>query len=138
MKIIDELMEYLATEGLRPQKEDYGIFFRFQMLNFAVFWDEDDDHFLRISIPNIFDVDENNRIDALTVSNTINMERKVVKALVTDNSVWISAEQLLDQDFSEQKMIETWPIRLISLSATRRNQRLFSVLFLNIKSVSSK
>ena len=98
MKIIDELMEYLATEGLRPQKEDYGIFFRFQMLNFAVFWDEDDDHFLRISIPNIFDVDENNRIDALTVSNTINMERKVVKALVTDNSVWISAEQLLDQN----------------------------------------
>lgn len=98
MKIIDELMEYLANEGLRPQKEDFGIFFRYQMLNFAVFWDEDDDHFLRISIPNIFDVDENNRIDALTVSNIINMERKVVKALVTNDSVWISAEQLLDQN----------------------------------------
>jgi hypothetical protein len=98
MKIIDELMEYLANDGLRPQKEDFGIFFRYQMLNFAVFWDEDDDHFLRISIPNIFDVDENNRIDALTVSNIINMERKVVKALVTNDSVWISAEQLLDQN----------------------------------------
>jgi hypothetical protein len=91
-------MEYLANDGLRPQKEDFGIFFRYQMLNFAVFWDEDDDHFLRISIPNIFDVDENNRIDALTVSNIINMERKVVKALVTNDSVWISAEQLLDQN----------------------------------------
>lgn len=98
MKIIDELYEYLANEGLRPQKEEYGIFFRYQMLNFGVFWDEDDAHFLRISIPNIFDVDDNNRFDALMVCNALNMERKVIKAMVTESGVWISAEQLLDQN----------------------------------------
>ena len=98
MNIIDELYEYLANEGLRPQKEEYGIFFRYQMLNFGVFWDEEDAHFLRISIPNIFDVDDNNRFDALMVCNTLNMERKVIKAMVTESGVWISAEQLLDQN----------------------------------------
>lgn len=98
MNIIDEIYEYLANEGLRPQKEEYGIYFRYQMLNFGIFWDEEDDHFLRISIPNIFEVDDNNRIDALTVTNILNMERKVIKAMVTDSGVWVSAEQLLDQN----------------------------------------
>lgn len=96
--INDEIFEYLANEGLRPQKEEFGIFFRYQMLNFLILWDEGDDHFLKISIPNIFDVDENNRLDALTVSNELNKERKVVKALVTDDSIWLTAEQLLDQN----------------------------------------
>lgn len=96
--IKDELFEYLSIEGLRPQKEEFGIFFRYQMLNFLVFWDESDDHFLRISIPNIFDVDDNNRFDVLTVCNSLNLERKVIKAVVTEDSVWIGAEQLLDQN----------------------------------------
>lgn len=96
--INDEIFEYLANEGLRPQKEEFGIFFRYQMLNFLILWDEGDDHFLKISMPNIFDVDENNRLDALAVSNELNKERKVVKALVTDDSIWLTAEQLLDQN----------------------------------------
>ena len=95
--INDELFEYLSSEGLRPVKEDFGIFFRYQMLNFLVHWDEEDDHFLRISIPNIFDVDDNNRFDVLMVCNTHNMERKVIKAIAADESVWVIAEQLLDQ-----------------------------------------
>ena len=95
--INDELFEYLRIEGLTPQKEDYGIFFRYQMLNFIVFWDEEDDHHLRVSIPNIFDVDENNRFDVLIVCNALNLERKVIKALATEDSVWITAEHLLDQ-----------------------------------------
>jgi hypothetical protein len=95
--INDDLFEYLATEGLRPQKEDFGIFFRYQMLNFLVHWDEGDDHFIRISIPNIFDVDDNNRFDVLMVCNALNMERKVIKALATEDCVWIAAEELLDQ-----------------------------------------
>jgi hypothetical protein len=95
--IRDEIFEYLANEGLRPQKEDFGIFFRYQMLNFIIHWDEEDDHFIRFSIPNIFDVDDNNRLDVLMVCNALNMERKVIKAITAQESVWITAEQLLDQ-----------------------------------------
>jgi hypothetical protein len=95
--INDELLEYLATEGLRPNKEEFGIHFRYQMLDFLVFWDEGDDHFLRVSIPNIFDVDDNNRFDVLMVCNELNKQRKVIKAIATEDSVWITAEQLLDQ-----------------------------------------
>lgn len=96
--IKEELKEYLAQEGLRPQEEDFGLFFRYQMINFLILTDSDDENFLRICIPSIFDVDENNKIDVLTVCNQVNLGRKVVKCICTDdNSVWVTTEQLLDQ-----------------------------------------
>lgn len=95
--IKEQIKEYLLNEGLRPQEEDFGFFFRYQMLSFLIHWDKDDKHFLKISLPSIFDVDENNYADALEAVNTVNLERKVIKALVINKeSVWITAEQLLD------------------------------------------
>lgn len=94
--IKEDISEYLAQEGLRPQVEDFGIYFRYQMLNFLIHWDEDDALFLKISVPSIFETDENNRGDALEALNTVNLERKVVKGFIIDNNVWITAEQLLD------------------------------------------
>lgn len=95
--IKDQIKEYLLNEGLRPQEEDFGLFFRYQMLSFLIHWDKDDQHFLKISLPSIFDVDENNLVDALEAVNTVNIERKVIKALIFNKkSVWITAEQLLD------------------------------------------
>ena len=41
-RIYDELFEYLANDGLRPEKTDFGIYFRYNMCSFAIFWDEDD------------------------------------------------------------------------------------------------
>jgi hypothetical protein len=93
----EQLLEFLASEGLRPSKESYGIYFRYNMLNFLVFSDENDDQYLSISLPGIFDVDDNNRFDVYTVCNIINQERKVVKAVVNDDSVWLTCEQLLDE-----------------------------------------
>lgn len=94
--IKDQIKDFLAEEGFRPQEEDFGIYFRYQMLSFLIHWDEDDELFLKISLPGIFTTDENNRVDALEAVNAVNVERKVVKALIYDDSVWLTAEQLLD------------------------------------------
>lgn len=94
--IKEDISEYLAQEGLRPQVEDFGIYFRYQMLNFLIHWDEDDALFLKISVPSIFETDENNRGDALEALNTVNIERKVIKGFIVENAVWLTAEQLLD------------------------------------------
>jgi hypothetical protein len=96
MTIKEQINEFLCNEGLRPQEEDFGFYFRYQMLNFLIHWDEEDELFLKISLPGIFSTDENNRIDALEAINTVNIERKVVKGLIYDDSVWLTAEQLLD------------------------------------------
>jgi hypothetical protein len=92
----DDIKEYLAQEGLRPQEDEYGIYFRYQMLTFLIHWEQEDEFFLSISLPAIFTTDENNRADALEAINAINVERKVVKCVLGKNDVWINSEQLLD------------------------------------------
>lgn len=96
MSLTNQIKEYLAEEGLRPQEEEFGLFFRYQMLSFLVHTDDDDERFLKISLPHIFDTDENNRVDALEAMNAVNRDWKIVKLLLLDDSVWVTAEQLLD------------------------------------------
>ena len=95
----EELVAYLREQGLQPQEEDFGIFFRYQMFNFLIFTDDDDPLYLRLVLPGIMDVDENNREDVLEACNRVTCDVKVAKCFVSDNNdVWIACEQLLDQD----------------------------------------
>lgn len=89
---------YLSSEGLRPQETDFGYVFEYQNLTFFIFWDDDDDQYLKIALPGIFNVDDNNRDDALVAVNEVNKEWKVIKAVVTDDEVWVVAEQFVDKD----------------------------------------
>ena len=98
MKLQEDLFQFLKEQGLVPEERDYGIFFRYQMLNFLIIIDENDDQFLRISLPGIFDVDENNRIDVQEACNRTCNRMKVSKCYVPDDDVWVSAEQLIDSD----------------------------------------
>lgn len=94
--IKEDIKEYLVNEGLRPQEEDFGFFFRYQMMNFMIRWDEEDELFLNISLPSIFEVDENNLLEVLAACNTVNVERKLIKSVMVQNSVWAVAELLFD------------------------------------------
>ncbi len=94
----EEIFSYLTSEGLQPQERDYGIFFKYQMLSFLVFWRDDDERFLKIALPGIYDVDENNRIDVLEACNEATKNIKVAKCFIPEDSVWVTAEQLLDTD----------------------------------------
>ena len=100
--MIKEIFEYLKSEGLQPEMKEYGIFFRYQMMSFYILNYEDDDHFLRVVLPGIMDVDANNRVDVLEACNKVTAEMKIVKAYVMDSSdgdnVWLSTEQILDAD----------------------------------------
>lgn len=95
----EELLAYLREQGLQPQEEDFGIFFRYQLLNFLVFTDDEDPLYLRVVLPGIMDVDHNNREDVLEACNRVTVDVKVAKCFISDNNdVWIACEQLLDQD----------------------------------------
>lgn len=93
-----EIGAYLASEGLRPQDTEFGYMFEYDKLTFFVFWDDDDDQYLKLALPGIFDVNDNNRDDALVAVNEVNKEWKVIKAVVTDDDVWVAAEQFVDKD----------------------------------------
>lgn len=96
--IKEDISSYLTSEGLQPQDRDYGIFFKYQMLKFLVIWNDNDKRFLKIALPGIYDVDENNRIDVLEACNATTKGIKVAKCYIHEDSVWACAEQLLDHD----------------------------------------
>lgn len=93
-----EVGAYLSSEGLRPQETDFGYVFEYQNLTFFIIWDDNDDQYLKIALPGIFNVDDNNRDDALVAVNEVNKEWKVIKSVVTDDEVWVVAEQFVDED----------------------------------------
>ena len=99
---IEQVYDYLKTQGLQPEKQEFGIYFKYQMFNFVILEYEDDPLFFRIIMPGIMDVDENNRLDVLEACNQVTAEMKIAKAFINDkesgSEVWLSTEQLLDQD----------------------------------------
>ena len=92
------LGSYLASEGLRPEETDFGFVFEYQKLTFFIFWDDDDNQYLKLALPGIYNVDDNNREDAIVAANEVNIEWKVIKAVVLSDEVWVVAEQLIDKD----------------------------------------
>lgn len=92
------LGSYLSNEGFQPQETDFGFVFKFKELTFAIFWDDDDNQYLKLVLPSIYNVNDNNRDDSLVAANQVNIEWKVIKAVVHSDEVWVVAEQLIDKD----------------------------------------
>ena len=91
------IFNYLKDEGFVPgYDEDRDIRFKYQMRNFIVSNYENDKQFLQIMMPYIFDVTAENRRAALEACNKINADKKIVKAVVMNDAVFLSTEILLD------------------------------------------
>ena len=115
--IKEDIMSYMSKEGLQPQETEFGVYFKYQMLNYFIFWDQEDHLFLRICLPNIFDVDDENRGDVLEACNKVTYEMKVAKCFINDGAVWVATEQLLD---STPEFGDVIPRSLHILSQARR------------------
>lgn len=97
MKTSEMVFEYLKQQGLVPKfDDDNDIIFKYQMLTFIFFNDEEDQQFFRLAIPGIFKVTEENRIAVLEAINEVNKTMKVVKLLIPNDDVWASTEIMMD------------------------------------------
>ena len=99
MAKMEEIINYLQNEGLMPKKDEDGdIVFKYQMKNFIIFDTTDDEQYLQIALPGIYDVTEDNFVEVLAACNSVNRGTKVAKAIITgDNkSVWVVYESMLD------------------------------------------
>ncbi len=98
MKTVDKVFEVLKVEGLVPEKESYGIGFKYQMTNFAYMEDEKDETFFNMLVPYIYETNEENEIEVLRAINKVNNTMKVVKLVLSDNNVWVCFENLIDEN----------------------------------------
>lgn len=105
MKTIERVFETLKNQGLVPSMEEYGIAFRYQMTNFIYMPDKEDDEFFNMLIPGIYDVSGEDESDILHAINSVNNAMKVVKIVISSDSVWACFESELSQDASVDELV---------------------------------
>ena len=77
------VFNYLKSQGLAPEFDDRNnIWFKYQMRNFLFFNNDEDNQFINLTMPRIYDV-----TDETT---------KVVKLTVAGDSVWCATEIMMD------------------------------------------
>lgn len=104
MKAKQLVSKYLKSNGIETHKNEVGLNFTYEGWNFLLWDDADDPQFLRLILPGIFDVTDDNYAKALMACNKLNWDYKVVKAVLYEfedehdkgASVWMCFEQVLD------------------------------------------
>ena len=103
--MIDNVMEVLQKQGFLPQREDFGIMFKYQITNFLYLFDENDETYFSMYVPYIFEVDDENIDDVLKAINIINNEMKVLKLVVNANNVWCCFEEKLTENTDIEEIV---------------------------------
>ena len=97
MTTSEKVFQYLKEEGLVPQFDSKGnINYKYQMKNFYYINNDDDPNFINLTLPNIYEVNDDNRYAVFEALNEVNETTKVVKVTISSDSVWCATEIMLD------------------------------------------
>lgn len=97
MNLKQLMLQYLQEEGFCPKEDEYGIDFKCEGMLYSLIYDENDNQYFRLMLPNIFEVTDENRSLVLYALNEANTKVKVVKAYTPlPHTVWIGFEVLVD------------------------------------------
>ena len=97
MNLKELMKQYLQEEGYCPKETELGLEFKCEGRTLVFFYDDEDDQYFRLMMPNIFDVTDENRDAVMYALNETNQTIKVVKAYtVVPDSVWVAFELLVD------------------------------------------
>ena len=101
------ILEKLEEFGF-PVEEipEFGYVFNYEGIKFLYTPDDDDDGFLRFSVPNIFDVTEDNRTLVFDIINDTNLKIKYGKVCAYGNNVWASYEHRIFNNDNIEELIE--------------------------------
>ena len=83
--------------------ESLGYHFYYEGVNFLYMYNEDDENFLNISVPGIYDLEEDNKENYDALKEKINSTLKYVKAYTLSDSLWLFYERDLlgNEDLEE-------------------------------------
>lgn len=99
---------------------DYS--FKYEGINFLYMYNEDDEKFLNLSIPGIYDLDKEDIIKYYTLCEKINSTLKYVKAYTFNDNLWLFYErELFENDDLEEllsRMIHELTIALLVVRNT--------------------
>lgn len=83
--------------------ESLGFSFNYEGINYLYMYNEDDENFLNISVPSIYDLEKDNKEEYEELKEKINSTLKYVKAYTLGDSLWIFYERDLlgNEDLEE-------------------------------------
>lgn len=99
-------IEYLQKWDIKYQiLENHYLVFKYQGGGFYICTYEDDPNYLQLVMPDIYRID-NNRIEVLEAMQKITLDKKLVKAYLDGDDVWLCVDILMDPssniDFFEE------------------------------------
>lgn len=101
--ILEKLEEFgFALEEI----PEFGYVFNYEGINFLYAPDDDDVNFLRFSVPNIFDVTEDNRTLIFDIINDTNLKIKYGKVCAYGYNVWATYEHRIFNNDNIEEVIE--------------------------------
>lgn len=98
MRKADILLKFLREEGYTPKVDDDGdIIFKREGLTYILFVNEDDEEFVRIDLPNVWEIESlGERQMVMAAAAEVNRQVKVAKVVPMGDNVWVSAQLLVD------------------------------------------
>ena len=76
------VVDFLKANDIEPEKTEFGLRFFLDNWSFLLWEDPQDPNYFRLTLPGIFDVTDENFAEAIMACNAINMQYKVVKAIL--------------------------------------------------------
>lgn len=102
------IVKKLCDMGFEPEEvENIGMVFSYEDMHYLYMPDENDEKFLRIALPNIFDVTDDNRIEVLeAVSYVENILKYAKFCIMYDTSLWTVYEHHLVSNENIKELLE--------------------------------
>lgn len=108
MKQKEIVIDQLKTMGFEPVNlGDVGVVFRYEDVNYLYMPDDDDEQFLRIVIPHLFEVTEENRVAVLDAMHETGLMLKYAKVCIMyENAAWAIYEHRLTSTDNLAELLE--------------------------------
>lgn len=108
----EKIMEAFAELGFQLERMgDFGYGFSYEGTNF-IYLSNDDDDFLNISVPGIYDLEDGPPSTFIELMNKINSTLKYIKAYDLEQSIWLFYERELLGDEDLPKVISRMILHL--------------------------
>ena len=102
------ILDQLKAMGFEPiELGDVGYVFKYEEMNYLYMPDDDDEHFLRIVIPQLFEVTDENRVAVLEAMHDTGLMLKYAKVCIMyENAVWAIYEYRLTSTDNLAELLE--------------------------------
>ena len=109
----EKILETFAELGFQlEQMDDFGYGFSYEGTNFIFMPNSDDEEFLNICVPGIYDLEEESPLTFIELMNKINSTLKYIKAYELGKSIWLFYERELFGDEDLAKVISRMILHL--------------------------